>query len=120
MEFKPGSLVITRWLVILTCLLWAGFGLIAALGLHPALPEGPLYRFGMALPAWLASLILAVLYVLLSRGSRFAYYALIAAIFLLAVLTIMDEFGLADLLYLLLDLALFLLLLKDKRIYLEG
>ena len=109
---------ITRWLIYLNALIWLSFALITALDLHPAIPEGPLYRWGMSVMAFLTGISLIVLYHLLSKGYRIALYLLLIGFGLISILTITDQFGIYDLIVLILNLAIFLLLIKERHQYL--
>ncbi|MFN2275377.1 MAG: hypothetical protein ACK2TX_11090, partial [Anaerolineales bacterium] len=69
----------------------------------------------------LASLTGAALFALTlyARRSPLAYYALVALLALLALFTFLDDFGLADLAYLLLDLAGLALLVRGRKLFLR-
>lgn len=113
------TLKITRLLLITDALIWFSFSLITAFGLHPAIPEGTLYRWGTAALAFLTSLGIAGLYYLLIRKVKLAYYLLLGGLFIISLLTITDEFGISDLIVLIINLGTLILLLRDRKVYLE-
>jgi hypothetical protein len=110
---------VTRWLIYLDAVIWLFLGLIIALDLHPAIPEGPIYRWGMSSLTLLTGFSLMVLYKIVTTGNRFALFLLVIEIALLSILTITDEFGFIDLIVLIINLIIFILLLKDKEVYLN-
>lgn len=111
--------MITRWLIYIDVVIWFGFCLITAFGLHSGIPEGPIFRWGMAALAFLAGLGILGTFLLASRGVRFTYYLLLTGILLIAVLSVTDEVGFYDLLVLVINLGIFILLIKDRKIYLS-
>jgi hypothetical protein len=118
MKPKINTLVLTRWLIYLDALIWLLFALITAFGLHPALPETPWYRWIYAILAFTTGVCLIIFYLLSRKGSKISYYLLLIGIFLIAILSITDQTGIYDLSVLVLNLGLFILLLKDRKKYL--
>ena len=112
------SVKATIGLVLLNSLVWLAFAGVVAARLHPALPADGLVRWGMVALALSAGCVLLLLAILLRRRNRLAYSLAVAALLFLAVLTIADEVGLADLVVLVVVLAPLLLLIKDRRWYL--
>ena len=115
----PFTRILTRILIILNALIWLGFAIITALDLHPALPEGNLFRWIISSLALGVSLVLTGLLFLISRGSKIAYYLLLGALLLVAILTIMDDFGIVDLIVLTVNLSAIILLYIDRKAYLQ-
>ena len=118
MKKKRTTLKITRLLLITDVLIWLSFSLVIAFGLHPAIPEGPLYRWGTAALALLTGLGITGLYLFLLKGFKPAYYLLLVGILIISFLTITDEFGLPDMIVLIINVAAFVLLIKDRKTYL--
>jgi hypothetical protein len=105
------------FLIYLNAAIWFGLAVLIALDLHPAIPEGPLYRWGMSILALVAGSLLIVLY-RYSIRSRLAYFLLLGLLALIAFLTLTDEFGLADLAVLISHLlaAVFLILNREDHL----
>jgi predicted membrane channel-forming protein YqfA (hemolysin III family) len=99
--------------------LWLIFGLILVFDAHPALPDMPLYKVGMALLSIMISGILFVLGLFIFRQSRIAIYLAIGLLSITALLSIFDDFGLADLAFLIINLIPLVLLIKDRGWYLK-
>lgn len=119
MKNPPVTVSITLFLIVLDALLWFAFAVITASGAHPAIPDGDLYRWGMSILAFVTSFSLIILIIISKRRGGVAYYLLLGMLFLISILTITDEFGLVDLMVLVLHVIAFLLLLKDKAFYLQ-
>ncbi|MBN2556751.1 MAG: hypothetical protein JXA97_12495 [Anaerolineales bacterium] len=114
----PLSVGIGRGLILLNALIWLAFALFLAAGLHPALPDDGITRWVMAALSLMAGTAEFGLLMIIP-GSRLAYCLLLALLSLIAVLSVADEVGLADLIVLLLTLAPIVLLHKDRRWYLS-
>ena len=119
MNKKTGTQLIARWLIYLNIVFWFGFSLITAFGFHPGIPEGPIYRWVMTSLAFLAGLGILGTFLLMNRGVKAAFYLLQAGILLIAVMSITDEVGFYDLLVLAINLVIFILLIKDRKIYIR-
>jgi hypothetical protein len=120
MKIKLKSLTFTRWVIYLDALIWLLFATITALGLHPALPETPWYRWIYAIVAFLTGFCLIILFFFSLKGSKFSYYLLLMGVFLIAIQSITDQVGIIDLSVLVINLVLFILLLKDRKTYLSN
>ena len=120
MKARPFTQTLTRILILLDALIWLGFAIITALDLHPALPEGNIYRWIISSLALAASLGLVVLLFLMLRGLRFAYYLLFTALLIISILTITDDFGLPDLIVLIINLGAMVLLLLNRKIFFKS
>ena len=118
MKRKNLSMQLTSVLLVLNAVFWLVFGLMTLFGIHPALPKDPTVQLIMAVLALLCSAALFAL-TLYARRSPLAYYALVALLGLLALFTFLDDFGLADLAYLLLDLAGLALLVRGRKLFLR-
>ena len=108
---------ITFHLLIIDALLWLIFAIITATGWHPALPDSPILRWVTAFLALAACVALPGLYLLARRFGRVGFYPLLALLVLISLLTLTDEFGLADLIILILHLSPMVLLVLDRATY---
>jgi hypothetical protein len=118
MTRPPVSVTVTIGLILVNAIVWIGFAVIVAARMHPSLPAGDLVRVIMASLALLAAAVLVFLSIMLRRRSRWGYILTVAALILLAALTIADEVGLADLVVLAIAVIPLSLLIKDRAWYL--
>ena len=119
MTKRPSTVPAALFLLLLNALVWLVFGIIVAAGLHPSMPESDVVRWTMAVLAFLTTGVLLGLRVFLRRRSRIAYYLTIGLLVVLSTLTVTDEFGLSDLIVLIIIAAPLLLLIKDRAWYLR-
>lgn len=120
MTKKPFTVRFTLYFILLNALIWLVFGVIVALGVHPALPTGGLYRWGMALVSFLAAAVLVVLFLMLRRRWKPAWYFAVAALAVSALFTVFDDFGWIDFVVLVLMLIPLGLLILDRKWYHGG
>jgi hypothetical protein len=115
---RPLSITITITLIMISALAWLSLAAIIAAGLHPALPDAPLLKAVMVVLSLIAAGVLMVLTAFLLHRNRMAYFAILAALGASAVAVFLDDVGLIDIMFLLLDLAALALLAKDRNWYL--
>lgn len=114
MNNRLSRIDLTQASIYLNAAIWFGFAVLVALHLHPAFPENPVYRWGMTGLALLTGGMLITLF-RLARRWRPAYFLLLGLLSVIALLAITDEFGLADLAVLAINLlALFLLIVNRE------
>jgi hypothetical protein len=118
-ETRPILIKITLFLILLNAFFWMFFGVITALGYHPGIPANEMLRWGMVVLAISCSIVLMVLVVFLGRHNRIAYGLTACILGLISVLTITDQFGISDLLVLLLTTITLLLLVLGRRWYFQ-
>jgi lysylphosphatidylglycerol synthetase-like protein (DUF2156 family) len=106
-------------LLVLSVLIWIGFAFLTVTGAYPGLPDDPTVRFVMAGLAFGCGCVLAGLTRALANRGRIAYYLVTALLALLAVLSIADDIGWADLLYLAMVVVPLILMIKDRSWYLR-
>lgn len=119
MKTTRWTLRATRMLLTLNAAFWLGFGILVIAGWHPALPSSQDIQIGMGVLAFCLAFALSALTRALPR-SQPAFYALLVLLGTLALSTFFDQFGLADLVYLLLTLALIGLLVWDRHEYIPS
>ena len=119
MPKKPITVTIAFVFILLNAMVWLGFTILVAWNLHPALPDSPAIRWIMGILAFGCACTLVALAVLLAKRFRLAYYPTAGLLALLVVLTLTDEVGLADWIYLILAATPLLLLIKDRSWYLR-
>ena len=119
MTKPPSTVTAAHFLLLLNALVWLVFGIIVAAGLHPSMPESDVFRWTMAVLALLTTSVLLGLWVFLRRRSGIAYYLTIGLLVVLSILTVTDEFGLSDLIVLIIIAAPLVLLIKARAWYLR-
>jgi hypothetical protein len=112
---RPVSITAALALILVESLIWMVFGIVVAIGKHPALPDNPTVQGFMAALAIGCSIALAGLVILLARGYRFAYFLAATLLGIILILTVADDLGAADLLVLLLTIAPLILLVSGRR-----
>jgi lysylphosphatidylglycerol synthetase-like protein (DUF2156 family) len=115
----PSTVRLTRLLIVLDAVLWLAFGLTTAIGAHPSYKEPGVLRWAMATIALFAAGVLAGLAIFLMKRSRLAYWLAVASLAAMALAGLLDELGLADLVFLVATILPLALLLKDRVWYLE-
>jgi hypothetical protein len=116
---KPIAAITAEILILMNALVWLTFTGLIAMDLHPALPDSAATIWVMGILAFGCAGALVVLAVMLGKRFRIAYYPTLGLLALLAVLTIADDFGFPDLIYLALVTAPLLLLIRNRSWYLK-
>ena len=119
MTRAPSTVRYTRFLILINALFWLAFGVTTAVGAHPSYREASALRWAMAIMALLAAGILGALADLLHRRSRLAYWPAVASLAAITLAALLDDLGLADIVFVVLTLLPLTLLLKDRTWYLE-
>jgi hypothetical protein len=119
MTKKPLTVIAARIFLLLNALVWFSFAVLVATHAHPGLPDSSAVRWIMGILAFGCACALIALVVLLGKHNHIAYYLILGLLVLLAVLTIADEVGLADMVYLVLVFVPLVLLIKDRSWYLR-
>ena len=113
------SVLITRGFILLNSIIWLVFSIIVAFGMHPALPDSELYKWYLAISAFLSATFLLLLYILLKTRTKIAFFLTIAFLILIALLTIMDDLGWIDFIVLAVTLFPVVLLIKNRNWFLK-
>jgi lysylphosphatidylglycerol synthetase-like protein (DUF2156 family) len=119
MTKHPLSVIVCLVFILLNSLIWLVFGVIIAVNAHPAIPAQPLIKGIMAFLSIAIAVILLVLFVLIRRHNRIAYFLALAGFIVTSLLTIFDDFGLSDLVVLAINIVPIVLLIKDRAWYLQ-
>ena len=101
--------------MLLNALVWLVLGIIVLTDLHPAIPDGAAIHRTMGGLLMTAAILMLALAVLLRRRKRIAYWLTLALLAPILVVTIMDQFGLSNLIVVLMHLAPFVLLLRNRE-----
>jgi peptidoglycan/LPS O-acetylase OafA/YrhL len=119
MTKTPASVFATFIFLLLNALVWLAFAIIVATGLHPSIPQDNLVKWTMVILAFLVAGVLSILCFFLRKRSKVAYYLTLALLLVISLLTVFDEFGLSDLIYLIIAVVPLVLLIKDRAWYLQ-
>ena len=119
MNNKPFTVKFALILVLINALVWLVFGVLVVAGLHPALPEEVYFKWGMTVLSFAAAGVMTALFLLLKKRIRWGWYAAVAALAVSSVLTIFDDVGWIDLAVLVVMLVPLILLIKDRKWYLQ-
>jgi lysylphosphatidylglycerol synthetase-like protein (DUF2156 family) len=120
MTRRPFSVNITLLFILLNALIWLVLAILIVVQAHPGLPDLPYISAGMAALSFAFAICLLVLLFFVARRSRRAYYLAIAFLAGTALLAIFDDVGWSDLVVILLNLVPVILLVKDRRWFLQN
>jgi hypothetical protein len=119
MNTRPFTVSVVLALIAVNVLIWILFAISVAAHLHPALPSSTQVRGIMAILSFATAGILATLLALIGRPNRLAYFPTLGLLIVISILTLFDDFGMADLVVLILDITPVILLIKDRAWYLQ-
>jgi lysylphosphatidylglycerol synthetase-like protein (DUF2156 family) len=120
MTHRPFSVTIVFVFVVLNALVWLAFAILIVSNAHPALPVQPVVKGSMAFLSFAAAAILVGLFIFLAKRSRIAYFLALSLFAVTSLLTIFDDFGLADLVVVVINIFPLVLLIKDRAWYLQS
>lgn len=116
---RPTSVTINYAFILLNVFIWFVLGIIIATGAHSAMPDLPAMKSIMAgLSIGIAGVLL-VLFILLYKRKRTAFFLTLAFFAVAAVLTVFDQVGISDIVVLVINIIPIILLVKDRAWYLE-
>ena len=119
MNHRSLSVTVTYGFIILNIFIWFALGAIIAFDLHPAMPDQTFVKGIMTTLSFVAAGALLATFIFLQKHNRAAYYLMLIGLGFATLLTIFDDFGLVDLAALSLSLIPLIILLKDRRWYLQ-
>src|SRR4030042_5536889 len=119
MAHRPLSVTIALGFILINSLVWLLFGAIITVNAHPALPAQPLAKGIMAFLSIAIAGFLLTMFFFIQKHNRLAYFLTLACFLVTSLLSIFDDFGLANLVVLAVNLIPILLLLKDRIWYLR-
>jgi|GEM_PF-867599 len=120
MTKRPLTVTINLFVILLNALIWLGLGIIIAINAHPGLPDMPEMKGILAILSIAIAIILMVLTIFLFRQIRIAFFLSLVFFGISAFLTIFDDVGLADLVFVVICLIPVVLLIKDRAWYLQS
>ena len=120
MNKRPLSVVTTLVFVLINALFWLAIGVIVVANLHPGLPDLPLIKEITAFLAFATAGFLLILFVLLGKRNRIAYFLGIGLFIAMSLLILLDDFGWTDLVVLIINVVPLILLITDRSWYLQA
>lgn len=119
MKKFPVSFSVSLIFILVNAFIWLAFATIVAVGAHPALPDSEVFKWTLAILAFGTAGTLTALYFLLKKRSAAAFYLATGLLLVISVLILLDQFGLPDLMVLLITLTPLALLLKNRAWYFQ-
>ena len=119
MDTPPKTVLTTLLLILLIAAFWLVFALVAAFGGIRAFTAPEIFRWVMAALALGCSTALVITAFFLKKRNRLAFYFGLVLLTGIAVLSIADQVGWLDIFSLLISLVPLVLMLKDRRWYLQ-
>ncbi len=119
MPRPPVPAFVSMLLLRINALLWLAFGVLTASGAHPGIPDTPLVRWGLSALALGCGVVLLTLDHFLRRHSRVAYFGALALLSAIAISLLADQFGLPDLVVLVLTVVPIILLVRERGWFLQ-
>ena len=98
---------------------WLVLGVLIAARLHQGMPSDPLIRWGMAIAAFVAFLVMGTLAWLLAKRKRLPFFITLVALGVVFLLTLFDQVGWADAVMMALTVAPFVLLVIGRKWFLQ-
>jgi lysylphosphatidylglycerol synthetase-like protein (DUF2156 family) len=116
---RPLTVTLNLIVILLNATIWLVLGIIIAVDAHPALPDLPQMKVILAALSIAMAIILLGLTFFLFKRSRTAFYLTMIFFGITSILTIFDDVGLSDLIFLAVSLIPIILLIKDRGWYLQ-
>ena len=120
MNKRPLSVVTTLVFVLINALFWLAIGVIVVANLHPGFPDLPLIKEITAFLAFATAGFLLILFVLLCKRNRIAYFLGIGLFIAMSLLILLDDFGWTDLVVLIINVVPLILLITDRSWHLQA
>jgi lysylphosphatidylglycerol synthetase-like protein (DUF2156 family) len=119
MTDRTPSVFTARVFILLNALIWLTLGVLIVFNVHPALPDEPLLKGLMAFLSLVTAGLLLGLSIFLGRRGQIVYFLTLGLLIITAILIVFDDFGVIDLIVLVINLIPITLLIKDKDWYLQ-
>jgi chromate transport protein ChrA len=120
MTKRPLTVTINLVIILISAFIWLALGIIIAANALPGLPDLPQMKGILAVLSIAVAGILLGLTFFLFKRNRTAYFLTLAFFGVTSILTIFDDVGLADIVFLLINLVPIMLLIKDRAWYLQS
>jgi hypothetical protein len=119
MTNRPLTVTINLIIILLNILVWLALGILIAINAIPGLPDAPAMKGIMAFISIVIACILSGLTYFLLKHNRTAFFLTLAFFIFTSVLTIFDDVGLPDVIFLVISLIPVILLIKDRVWYFQ-
>ncbi|OGN91426.1 MAG: hypothetical protein A2Y88_05555 [Chloroflexi bacterium RBG_13_48_10] len=119
MTKRPLTVTINLVIILINAFIWLALGIIIAANALPGLPDLPQMKGILAVLSIAVAGVLLGLTFFLIKGNRTAYFLTLAFFGVTSILTIFDDVGLPDVIFLIISLIPILLLIKDRAWYLQ-
>ena len=119
MKNAPVLVKIALGFILINALMWFVIGLLIALNMHPGVPDDVMLKWIMMLGMFGGAIILALLYLLLSRQRRLPFFITLVVLAVIILLAIFDQVGWVDIIALLLAVVPFVLLILGRKWFLQ-
>jgi hypothetical protein len=120
MTDRPLSVYVCLTFILLNALVWLAFGAITAVNALPSLPDQPLLKGVMAFLSFTITGLFLGAFIFLIKHNRIAYFIALGLLVATSLLSIFDQFGLSDLITLVINIVPIVLLIKNRAWYLQG
>ncbi|MBA4385305.1 MAG: hypothetical protein C0410_11260 [Anaerolinea sp.] len=115
----PVTVKVTPILILVIGIMWIGFSIFIALGLHPTYSRMGGFQWIIAGMSLVPGIIFVVLWVLLRKHWKPAWYLAVIALALMTLAGIFDQIGWVDVLVMLGSAIPLVLLFIDRKWYLK-
>ncbi|OGO11849.1 MAG: hypothetical protein A2030_02070 [Chloroflexi bacterium RBG_19FT_COMBO_50_10] len=116
---RPLSVTVSLGFILLNALIWLVLGIIIAANALPGLPDLPSMKGILAFLSITIAGFLVGLFAFIRRRSRRAYFLTLIFFIGVCILSVFDDFGLSDLVVLVINIIPIVLLIKDRAWYLQ-
>ena len=116
----PVTVKVTPILILVIGILWIGFSIFIALGLHPIYSQMGGFQWIIAAMSLVPGVILVVLWYLLRKHWKPAWYLAVIALASVTIAGIFDQIGWVDILVMLGSAIPLILLIIDRKWYLQA
>lgn len=119
MKLSPVVVKIALIFILLNALIFFVIGVMIAFGWHAGIPDDAALKTLMMLGMFGGAIIFGLLYLLLVKRRRLAYFVALVALAVVMMLTLFDQIGWADLVMLLITFIPFALLILGRKWFLQ-
>jgi len=116
----PVTVQVTQIIILVVGIVWVGFSLYMAVGPDPSFAKLGAYRWIMAAMTFVPGLLCVVLWFLLRKRWKPAWYVSVIGLGLMALAIIFDQVGWVDILVMLGSAIPLVLLIIDRKWYLKA
>jgi lysylphosphatidylglycerol synthetase-like protein (DUF2156 family) len=116
----PITVQVTLWVILGVGIAWLVYSLYLAIGPDPSFAQLGAYRWIMAATTFVPGLICVVLWFLLRKRWKPAWYLSVIALVLMTIVGIFDQVGWVDLIFILATAVPLVLLIIDRKWYLKA